>query len=252
VVKGSRGERTNMQGVGLLTVTHDPQGRNIHLYSELQRELEAIYSELFITVSEESSPELIAVLEDSKFHVKIIPKKGAAHARREVVTFGLDSPCEYYHYCDLDRLLTWSKHHLGELRDMVLDIPNHHYLILGRTPRAMSTHPEEWIETEKITNKVFSLELGQEADITAGSCSFSKKSAEYISKHSKEKMTDAEWAMIIHRIAKLQVDYRAVEGLEYHEEINSISKEITVAEKWVGRLRLSLLISETAINTGKY
>ncbi|QOR64940.1 hypothetical protein IM538_13920 [Cytobacillus suaedae] len=240
-----------MQRIGLLTVTHDPTGRNIKLFRELQKELESIYSEIFITVSEESSPELISVLKNSKFRVKIIPKKGAANARREVVAFGLASPCDYYHYCDFDRLLTWAKYHLKELRGLILDSTNHHYLILGRTERAMLTHPIEWIETEKISNKIFSLEFGQEVDITAGSCTFSKKSAEFIHLHSKERMTDAEWPMIIYRLAKLQVDFQAVEGLEYHEEINSISSTISEAEKWLGRLRLSLIISETAVNTGK-
>lgn len=240
-----------MQSIALLTVTHDPLGRNINLFRELQRDLETIYSELFITVSEESSPDLIKVLVDSKFNVKIIPKKGAAHARREVVKFGLDRQSAFYQYCDFDRILTWTKNYLDELREIVLDIPNHHYLILGRTNRAYLTHPNEWVETEKITNKIFSLEFGQEVDITAGSCSFSKESAKYINMHSKEKMTDAEWPMIIHRIAKSKVDYKAVEGLEYHEEINSISNKISEAEKWLGRLRLSLTISETAFTTGK-
>jgi hypothetical protein len=56
-----------------------------------------------------------------------------------------------------------------ELKNVVQDIPNYHYLILGRTERALKTHPVEWIETEKITNKIFSLEIGQDVDVTAGS-----------------------------------------------------------------------------------
>ncbi|MFJ5770170.1 hypothetical protein [Psychrobacillus sp. NPDC093180] len=185
------------------------------------------------------------------FNVKIIPKEGAAQARRNVLDFGLTGKGQYYHYCDFDRILTWGKNHLEELKNVVLDIPNHDYQILGRTERAMQTHPVEWIATEKITNNICSLELGKQVDITAGSCSFSRESAEYINSYSKEKMTDAEWAMIAFRIAKLDIDYRPVEGLEYHEETNGISRIISDTEKWLSRLKLSLIISETASKTGK-
>ncbi|MEK3981567.1 hypothetical protein MKY37_21395 [Psychrobacillus sp. FSL K6-2836] len=240
-----------MSKIDLLTVTHDPNGKNIKGFNELQKEFEGIYSELFIAISEESSIELIKEMERSMFNVKIIPKEGVAQARRKALNFGLTGSSQYYHYCDFDRILTWGKNHLDELKNIVLDIPNHNYQILGRTERAMKTHPVEWIETEKITNKICSLELGKEVDITAGSCSFSRESAEYINRNSKEKMTDAEWAMIAFRIAKLDIDYRSVEGLEYHEETNGISRIVSDSEKWLGRLQLSLIISDTAIKTGK-
>lgn len=240
-----------MPNIALLTVAHDPKGRYISLFYELQKEIENLYSELFITVSDESSIELIKELEKSIFNVKVIPKKGAAYARREVLKFGLNGRSDFYHYCDFDRLLTWCKNHMNELKKIISEIPNYDYFILGRTERAMGTHPIEWIETENITNKICSLELGQNVDITAGSCSFSNRCAEYISQYSKERMTDAEWAMIAHRIAKLNVDYTSVEGLEYHEETNGISKKISDAEKWLSRLQLSLIISDTAIRVGK-
>lgn len=240
-----------MSKVALLAVTHDPKGKNIELFKKLQKDLEEIYGELFVTISDLSSTVLVNEMERSNIKVRIIPKKGAAQARREVVKFGLTGQSKHFHYCDFDRLLTWGKNHKGELKSIVSDIPNHDYLILGRTERAMNTHPLEWIETEKITNKICSLELGKEVDITAGSCSFSRECANYINKFSKEKMTDAEWAMIIHRIAKLNVGYAQVEGLEYHEDTNGITRNISDSEKWLGRLQLSLIISETAVKIGK-
>ncbi|WP_060666354.1 hypothetical protein [Bacillus sp. CHD6a] len=240
-----------MPNITLLTVTHDPLGKNIKLFKELQKELEDIYSELYITISDESSNTLLEQIQKSKCNVKVIPKKGAAAARREVVRVGLSGHSDYFHYCDLDRLLTWGANHLDELKLLTSNFPSSDFLILGRTERAMETHPEEWIETEKITNKICSLELGMNVDITAGSCLFSRSCAEYINKHSKEKMTDAEWAMIVHRIAKLEIGYASVDGLEYHEEINGITRNLSESEKWIGRLKLSSIISETAITTGK-
>jgi hypothetical protein len=240
-----------MSQVALLTVAHDPKGKNIELFKQLQMDIERIYGELYITISDESSIEFVKEMERSQFKVKIIPKKGAAHARREVVKIGLLGQSQHFHYCDFDRLLTWGKNYLEELKNMVSFMPNHDYLILGRTERALNTHPLEWIETEKITNKICSLELDKEVDITAGSCSFSRKCAIYINNYSKEKMTDAEWVMIIHRIAKLNVAYAQVEGLEYQEDTNGITRIISDSEKWLGRLQLSLIISETALKIGK-
>lgn len=241
----------HLSKIGLLTVTHDPKGKNIKLLDELHKEFEEIYGELFITISDESSDDLVNKFESTQFKVKLIPKKGAAEARREVVNFGLSGTSEYYHYCDFDRLLTWGKNYLEELKSLNTIIPNHDYLILGRTERAFSTHPRAWIDTEKITNTICSLELNKEVDITAGSCSFSRECAKYINKYSKDKMTDSEWAMIIHRIAKLGVDYRAAEGLEYQVETNGVNTIVSNAEEWFGRLRLSNIISESALKTGK-
>ncbi|MFD1737628.1 hypothetical protein ACFSCX_13860 [Bacillus salitolerans] len=240
-----------MQQTAIVTVTHDPIGRNVDLFHELQEWIGDTYSEFFITISEESSPTLIHEVQKSKFNTKIIPKLGAAHARREAVKFGLGGTSSHFHYCDFDRLLTWAQNHLNELKKTVQLLHQFDYLIIGRTKRAFATHPIEWIETEKITNKICSLELGREVDITAGSCSFSRVAGEYIQQHSKEKMTDVEWPMIVHRIANLEVGYHAVEGLEYHEKINSVNTQVNDTEAWLSRLKLSLIISETAYNVGK-
>lgn len=240
-----------MSNVALISVTHDPEGRNIELFRLLTKRIEDIYSELFITISDETSSKLIDVIKESKFKYRIIPKRGVAEARRAVVELGLTGNSQYFHYCDFDRLLTWVGNYIDELKDTVLHIHKHEYQIIGRTERAIRTHPEEWIETEKITNRICSMELKQEVDITAGSCSFSREVAKYINRFSKEQMTDAEWAMIALRIAKLQVTTSFVEGLEYNEEINGIHRSITDTEKWLGRLKVCLLISESAIKTGR-
>ncbi|WP_143522477.1 hypothetical protein, partial [Pseudomonas sp. 2822-17] len=75
-------EGNKVGNTSLITVTHDPKGKNVELFNELKSGIEGIYSELFITISEESSTKLIDALEDSLFNTKIIPKLGAANARR--------------------------------------------------------------------------------------------------------------------------------------------------------------------------
>lgn len=64
-----------MAKIGLLTVTHDPNGKNIKLFDELHQEIEKIYGELFITISDESSDELMKKMERTKFKIKKSLKK---------------------------------------------------------------------------------------------------------------------------------------------------------------------------------
>ncbi len=191
----------------------------------------------------------VSIKRNLNFYIQIYI--GAAHARREVVQFGLEGNHEHYHYCDFDRLLTWIKTDIDELRQVIRDIQSSDFLVLGRTEQAFQTHPKEWIETERITNKIFSLEIGRQMDITAGSCAFTKRCAEYILRYSEAAMTDAEWPMIAWRIAEAEVDVCHLDGLTYLEVFNNINHDIPESERWLGRLRLSYVISETVLKTGK-
>lgn len=240
-----------MSNVALLSACHDPIGKNIALYRSVKKSLNGIYSGIFMTVSDETNIDLVNELRDGGVKIRVIPKKGAANARREVLKSGLDEDFKHYHYCDFDRLLSWIDKYPDELIRTVNIISKYQFLILGRTERAFYTHPAEWIETEKITNKIFSLEFGQEVDITAGSSGFSRESALLINKYSSAKMTDAEWPMIIHRIAKLQVEYQPTEGLEYDKGINGSNVSLKESEEWFSRLKLCYIISESAIKTGR-
>lgn len=244
-----------MKNTALICVTHDPSGNNIDLLKKHAPRFSKLYRDFYICVSDETNHALITQLETIGFQIQIIRKSGVANARRSVVEFGLSGHNDVFHYCDFDRLLTWFENNEAnnetELEKM-LEISNQYdYLIIGRTEKAFRTHPKEWIETERISNKIFSLELGKEADVTAGSCLFSRKCAALISLHSKDKMTDAEWPMIVHRIGKYSVDYLAVEGLEYQDEINGYASHVDESDKWFGRVRLCYLISESAMKAGK-
>ncbi len=244
-----------MENIALICVTHDPSGNNIDLLKKHAPLFSKLYRDCYICVSDETDLALIAELESSEFHIQIIKKSGVANARRAVVEFGMSGHNEIFHYCDFDRLLTWFENNEAnseaELEKMLETANQYDYLIIGRTEKAFRTHPKEWVETETISNKIFSLELGKEADVTAGSCMFSRKCAELIILHSKDMMTDAEWPMIVHRIGKNSIDYLAVEGLEYQEKINGYANHMDESDKWFGRVRLCYLISESAMNTGK-
>lgn len=159
--------------VCLICVVHDPSARNIELIKQASPTLRSIYSGMYIAVSDETDSDVILELESAGFATKVVPKAGAANARRDALRFASTTSFRYFHYCDLDRLLTWVLNYPDELREIQDEIIKHDYTILGRTARAFHTHPESWVKTEAITNRICSLELGFEVDITAGSCGLS-------------------------------------------------------------------------------
>jgi hypothetical protein len=81
-----------MNKIGLICVTHDPVGKNGNLVKKLGSSLNEVYQDMYITVSEETNKELIDKLGESGFKIKVIPKKGAAHARREVLRQTVPDP----------------------------------------------------------------------------------------------------------------------------------------------------------------
>ncbi len=239
-----------MKKVALLTIIHNTSEDNFDILTKLGSKFDEIYADKFVALSDETLPIWREKFIDLGFKVKIISKRGAAHARREVLKFGLQSKLEHFHYCDYDRLLTWLLNYPDELMDIMNIVKKCDYLIIGRTERAFYTHPQDWRETEKISNKVFSLEYGEEVDITAGSCALSKQSAVAIDQYSCAEMTDAEWPMIIQRFTDGNIKYHEVEGLEYIKKYNETSGDKSESEQWLGRIKLCYLLSHSAIYTG--
>lgn len=186
--------------VCLVCVVHDTQGRYVNFVRQAAPMLDDIYAERYIAVSDQTSETLVVELQKGGFKTRIVPKTGAANARRDALRFVAGTSYGHFHYCDLDKALTWALNDASELKEVQGDIGKHDYLIVGRTQQALYSHPESWVKTEEITNHIASLELSLEVDITAGSCGLSRNAVELILNHSVAQMTDAEWAMIVKRI----------------------------------------------------
>jgi hypothetical protein len=241
----------NLNEVVFISVMHDPKGlllKNLRLGLNV---LKNYYKKGYIALSESTNIGLKEELEKAGYTVFTIEKKGVGYARRSILRLVKNTEHTYYHYCDLDRMITWCLTEPKELEKVKECIRNFDYLIIGRTKKAFNTHPEAWIETEKITNKIFSIEFGEQEDIdvTAGSCGFNKSSLLKILKRSSAPTTDAEWPMIIKKIEKGKVGSIKVDGLKYIRDINNSEFNKTPGEEWLTRLRLSYQISQTAVNT---
>ncbi|MED0973300.1 MULTISPECIES: hypothetical protein [Bacillus cereus group] len=241
----------SVKQVALTCITHDPSGGLLPTIKELKEELLNLnYDQKYITISNVTPREIVKELEECNFHINIVEKSGVGNARRDSLGFVGNYDHDYYHYCDFDRLLTWITEYPEEHNAFIQNIVDVDYLIIGRTEAAFHTHPEEWQVTETVSNKIMSLQLGKEVDITAGSCVLSKRAIDYIIKHSKCRMTDGEWPMIINTFTDFNIDYVAVDGLKYVNKLNQ-DNIIDPIKSWSIRLELSYIISQSILELTK-
>jgi hypothetical protein len=253
--------------VALVATVHQPNNALDELTRATLPQLQALYEALVFLCSKTTSAEILALLRDSGTtvhheHQQPVNLSGIGRVRRRALRLGLTTGCDHLHLCDFDRVLHWAAHYPGELRQMVGEIVHYDLLIMGRTERAFATHPPYQVETERLANRVFSMVYGQERDITSGSRGLSRRAAERLLIHSREKGAgvDAEWPLIVSRFSDLRSGYILCEGLEF-ETADRCQVEIAQAggmerwletqlarpELWVHRLRVACDIAEAAL-----
>lgn len=164
----------------------------------------------------------------------------------------------------MDRVLQWVNHSPEELRNAMQKIPNYDFLIIGRTQRALGTHPKTQTKTERLVNIVCSLLLGRDIDVCAASRGMSREAAKLILQYSKAEgvSTDAEWPIIIHCKSKMSIGYIQAEGMKFETAIKHL-KEIEEAggyeewkkqieqnpQVWFHRIKFCYQTAKTAIDT---
>jgi hypothetical protein len=257
-----------MDGVSLATYTHDPEGRLLEPIKERMPPLMKIYDGLFVVVTDETDSKVLEQLEGLGCTVAIqedgVGYDRVGDARRMAISTAFEGRRGHVHFVDLDRVLLWAGSHLDELLRVVEEIPDHEFLIIGRTPHAMETHPVSQRETERLANKVASLVLGLGVDVTAASRGLSQNAMKTILKYSKAKSfgTDAEWPVIIHCKSDLPITYIEVDGLGFEDWLK-LPDEVEAAggleewkraededpARWLHRMRFAQMIAEAALTT---
>jgi hypothetical protein len=231
----------------LLAIYHDRTGHKLELFKEHILSIIELYDDAYLTISNVSDQRYVEFLKENNLKYKEIDALGAGHARREIVKFGLNSNSDLYHYCDGDRLLTWYIFHKEELRNLLKGINQNGYTVIGRTEDAFKSHPKAWIITEEITNNIVSILLNKELDVTAGSAAFDHKCAEAIASHSKDKMTDSEWPTLCKK-SGYKIHSHNTNGLMYEHALNKAASTIGSTKEILNRVKLSIIISESALN----
>jgi len=255
-----------MGAVSLATYTHDPRGGLLEPIRERMPLLKGIYDELFIVATDETAGGVIEQLEDLGCTV-VIQEDGVGYdrigdARRMAVSAAADGYLGHMHFVDFDRILQWAGSHPDELRRVTGEIPNHDFLIIGRTPWAMETHPVSQRETERFANKVASLVLGRDMDVASACQGLSPEVASIILEHSNVRSveTDSEWPVIIQCKSDMPIGYIEVDGLGFEDWLRCMGEVEAVggienwkrakdedAARWLHRMRFAQRIAETAL-----
>ncbi len=178
----------------------------------------------------------------------------------------VDTPVEYIHYADMDRLLHWVETRPEEWRRALEEIEKGDSIIFGRTPAAYLTHPRALTTTEQLSNRVVSHILNEEMDVSAGSKSFSRSAAQYLVEHCRAGNsigTDAEWPIRL-RQAGFGLRYIAVEGLDWESADQYRDQAVTGDEQaqaaqaydadpghWSRRVEIAWEIIRTALEVAQ-
>jgi len=253
--------------VSLATTLHDSTGWTLQPLSETAKILDECYDSRLTVVTVGTKPEVVEALRDAGWTV-VEPRSRVGieyitDSRRRVLRASLDRGSDFTHLVDMDRALHWALSYPEELSRVSASILGHDFLILGRTRRAMETHPRNQAETEALVNRVFSLIVGREMDITAASRGVGREAAETILRYSRGRFfdSDSEWPIILHHNG-IKLDYIEVEGLEWETHLKRSTMTLPDGtqvdskqyyemspESWVYRLQLAHGIAKAAYTT---
>ena len=256
--------------VALVATVHQPDERLARMAEGHLPSLIACYASATAFCSARTHPTILGLLHSvgATVHVDRESSGGIeqiGEVRRRTLRLGLQAGTSHLQMCDFDRALHWVAHYPQELETIIAAIPNYDLLVLGRTPRAWTTHPPYQAETEPLFNKVFALVTGLPWDVGAGSRGLSRRAAETLLDISRERTVgiDAEWPLLLLGRNSFHVDHRACEGLEF-ETSDRFGPEIEAAgsygaweaqmsadpARWAFRLKVALLIAEAAVRYG--
>jgi hypothetical protein len=226
--------------VTLITTVHDPEGRLLRGF-EAGRDALASYAAVHVFATAPTDRRLVAALEETGAHVVGGPTGVAGLGQREVLAAAIGAGAGDVLLYDLDRWLHWNATYPDELRRLPdrisRELPGAWYVCLGRTERALATHPQTQVLPETATNRALSAVTGQCLDATAGAAWIRRSAAELILEGSSatSKATDLEWPALVHRAAPGQLGGLFIEGLEF-ETPDAYPEEIARAgsrEAWI-------------------
>lgn len=218
----------------LISPLHDPEGQCRLIIEKWASRLANYYSQVILGVTKKTHPNTINFLKKLDF-ILLLGDYPYGEAHRQAIDYGLKNNGKIFHCSDFDRILHWVSDYSKELKDTLEKVNRADYLIVGRTKRALATHPLSWQLTEKINNALLSKVLGLKVDISAGSFLLNQKAAKIVLGQSQEIGSPvlAEWPLLVKK-AGLKVGYQAANGLEW-EDPDRFQKEIKKMgyQKWL-------------------
>jgi len=206
-----------MPQLALAAICHDADAQLAeHVAAEGPR-IAGLYSHLVCAATYQTSPHTLDALRAAGFAVSCLRVGYPGLQRTHALWLALQHGAQFVHCADLDIVLHWSARYPDELQRVLAEIPNHDFLIHGRTRRASQTRPRHIVETEAIGNRAFSLLLGMDVDGMVGSRGLSRRAAEIVVQHSEATgfQTDMEWPLLVRRLGGMQIGYQELDTLDW-------------------------------------
>ena len=189
-----------------------------------------------------------------------------ARGRHIALEESLKRPVSHLLYCDLDRLIHWVELFPDELATVALQAQTCDCLVVGRTERALLTHPRSLRDTEQIANDVFAHVTGCAYDICVATRGFSHAAAAHVMAVSRTETSlgvDGEWVYICQQ-AGFALDYVATEGMEWETPDQDLEHAADAETRrkaadafdaemssWPGRLRIARAIIQGMLAAAK-
>lgn len=217
----------------LVTTVHDPEHR---LLDHIRLGIEGLraYAAVYAFVTEVTDVSVIEFLRKSNVKIQLGPVGIPGGGQRRALATAAGNGHDDYFVCDFDRWLHWQATWNDELVNLPETMRSRHdrawYVCLGRTVRALNTHPDAQILPETATNRAISVVAGKHLDATAGAAWIRADGARIILDGSIEtsKATDLEWPALILRHERSRLDGAFMEGLEF-ETADAYGLEIELA-----------------------
>lgn len=192
-----------------------PRGE-LSRFLRLMPRLKEVYSHIVVSLPPEACSEVQDRLEAQQA-LSFTVSPDWSWGRHIALGKAYETGAAHIHYADLDRLLRWVEVFPHEWQHIVKTLQEHDCLIVGRTAIAYSTHPQALVQTEAISNLVFSKLLGKAIDLSAGSKGFSRRAVEFILSNTapgRALGTDAEWPVVLQR-GGFTIESIFVDGLDW-------------------------------------
>jgi hypothetical protein len=177
--------------------------------------LAQVYANISVSLPPDADPTLVRALEG--LDVRVVVTTDWSHGRHDCLRLALATGAPFIQYVDFERLLRWASRLTDEWRATVDAVRRADCLVIGRTPAAYATHPQALVQTEAVSNHVFSHLLGQPLDLSAGAKGFSRRAAEMVlasSAPGRALGMDSAWVVLCHR-AGFCVESLLVDGLDW-------------------------------------
>ena len=203
----------------VLAATWEPRGE-AKRFRRLYKPLTTMFAHMVVVVPPNTHFGLLLSMnhyDKLDFFTPEVWTAGRYESLRQAVNILPQTSASHILYADMDRLIRWAETNYEELRQSVKRVQMYDCLVIGRTKRAYATHPQALIQTEAISNAVFSKLLGKPLDLSAGAKGFSREIAGFVAANAQQENSfgaDAEWVVLARR-GGCKIRTLAVHGLDW-------------------------------------